>query len=114
MKAYEVQTAFYDAAIIVNGEGQRLVTMEGQGEGPTVGRNLQRLVAFAECRTQLLDFYLAIFSALEFSNFSVMNQSPQVSGSLINFGDRRTRNAGDIGANLKSVECPKFCRFVEM
>ncbi len=36
--------------------------------------------AFAECRTPLLDSYLVTFSAMEFSNFSVMNQSFQVSG----------------------------------
>ncbi len=74
------------------------------------------LEAFAECRTPLLDSFLAIFSAMEFSNFSVMNQSSQVSGwiLLINFGDQRTRNAGDIGANLKFVECSKFYRFLKM
>ncbi len=41
----------------------------------------KELEAFAKCRTVLLDSYLAIFSAMEFSNFSVMNQFSQVSGS---------------------------------
>ncbi len=38
-----------------------------------------KIEAFAECRTPLLHSYLSIFSAMEFSNFSVMHQSPPVS-----------------------------------
>ncbi len=71
--------------------------------------------AFTECRTPLLDSYLAIFSAMEYYNFlryeSIL---PSVWILLINFDDRRTRNAGDIGADLKFVECSTFCLLVEM
>ncbi len=36
-----------------------------------------------------------------------MNEPSQRLDLLINCGDRRTRNAGDIGANLSVVECSR-------
>ncbi len=48
------------------------------------GKEVIYIEAFAECRTPLLDSCLAIFSGMEYSNFSVMNQSSLLSGFSAN------------------------------
>ncbi len=71
--------------------------------------------AFAECKNTTFRFLPGNFQHNGiFQFFCDESILPSVWILLINFGDRRTRNAGDISANLKFVMCSQFCRFVEM